>query len=372
MTTVRELHDRAMDLAEQALALRLHGDLASAPEVQKQAYDVERQAAQIAVEHDAPEPTRSILLRSAASLALACHEYREAERLIALALVGYPPTEIADELRDLLEQVNFDRHLAVSGVVLQPNDVQIAMSGSAIGLGCTLAEPFIQRIRDFERLVLRTVERMLDRPFREHGPADHDISQGYSLYLTAPRAGSFAITARLGVQMQLPGFDRAPEIIDEVARCFSLLDAGQEQQLHGQIADEAYYRNFVALGKRIAPDGKQVSLVGLTFHTSGGQQQEVKLLRKQRDLARTLEHDRAQAAGELVTIHGRLLLADATKPTHHFHVVDASGVSHDIAVPTGLLTDIVRPMWEADVEVVGRRLKRNRIDLVDINPISSQ
>jgi hypothetical protein len=34
-----------------------------------------------------------------------CGEYREAERLIAMALSGEPPYEIADELRHLLQQV---------------------------------------------------------------------------------------------------------------------------------------------------------------------------------------------------------------------------------------------------------------------------
>ena len=51
------------------------------------------------------EPSRSVLHRSAASLALQCGEFREAERLIAGALAGFPPDEVADELRDLLEQV---------------------------------------------------------------------------------------------------------------------------------------------------------------------------------------------------------------------------------------------------------------------------
>jgi hypothetical protein len=37
-------------------------------------------------------------------LALQCQEYREAERLIATALSGNPPVEIAEELRELLEK----------------------------------------------------------------------------------------------------------------------------------------------------------------------------------------------------------------------------------------------------------------------------
>ena len=81
------------------------------------------------------EPTRSVLLRSAASLALDCGEVRQSERLIAQGLVGNPPEEIANELRDLLEQVNFQRHLDLHGVVLEPTGFQVSLSGLAVGFG---------------------------------------------------------------------------------------------------------------------------------------------------------------------------------------------------------------------------------------------
>jgi hypothetical protein len=48
------------------------------------------------------EPTRSVLHHSAATLALECNELREAERLISRALSGFPPIDIAEELRNLL------------------------------------------------------------------------------------------------------------------------------------------------------------------------------------------------------------------------------------------------------------------------------
>jgi hypothetical protein len=51
------------------------------------------------------EPTRSVLHRSAAALAVECGEAREAERLIAVALAGNPPEEIAEELRDLWQEL---------------------------------------------------------------------------------------------------------------------------------------------------------------------------------------------------------------------------------------------------------------------------
>jgi hypothetical protein len=44
-------------------------------------------------------------------LALNCDEYRLAEKLLAVGLAGDPPAEIADEMRDLMEQVYAHREL---------------------------------------------------------------------------------------------------------------------------------------------------------------------------------------------------------------------------------------------------------------------
>ncbi len=88
-----------------AFTAKLRGDLQQASELFRQAFDYERKAAELIANDNDAEPTRSVLHRSAASLAIDCGEYREAERLVAIALSGNPPDEIADELRELLEQV---------------------------------------------------------------------------------------------------------------------------------------------------------------------------------------------------------------------------------------------------------------------------
>ncbi len=107
MNTIQDLHREAMRLADEADQLRRQGDAKAAGERLQQAFARERQAAERSAADGSPEPTRSVLHRSAASLALECGDYRAAERLIAAALSGEPPDEIADELRDLLEQVYF-------------------------------------------------------------------------------------------------------------------------------------------------------------------------------------------------------------------------------------------------------------------------
>src|SRR2546428_7598983 len=115
MSVVRDQHRQAMDLADQALAARRLGDHSSAAALFRQAFEHERQAAELTGADGAVEPTRSVLFRSAATLALDCGELREAERLVAAALSGDPPAEIADELRDVVEPGYFHRHLQVSG-----------------------------------------------------------------------------------------------------------------------------------------------------------------------------------------------------------------------------------------------------------------
>jgi hypothetical protein len=103
----QDLHHKAMRLADEAEAARRQGNVQVAQERLRQAFDHERQAADLVSRDFSLEPTRSVLHRSAASLALECGALRDAERLIAAALSGEPPPEIAEELRDLLEHVYF-------------------------------------------------------------------------------------------------------------------------------------------------------------------------------------------------------------------------------------------------------------------------
>lgn len=105
MKDIRTLHNEAMDLA-------LQGDIASQKNVQEEslalytsAFEKEREAALLADFMQNPEPGLSILYRSAASLAIQCGRYREAEQLIAKALSGNPTNEIAHELRELLQDI---------------------------------------------------------------------------------------------------------------------------------------------------------------------------------------------------------------------------------------------------------------------------
>jgi|GEM_PF-464013 len=101
MTKVQKLHNEAMGLAEEAAIEQAHGRSDVAWELLKAAYRKEREAAELLSADLDFQPTRSVLYRSAASLALECLDTKGAAELIVKGLMGHPPAEIAQELRDL-------------------------------------------------------------------------------------------------------------------------------------------------------------------------------------------------------------------------------------------------------------------------------
>jgi hypothetical protein len=102
---VNDLHSKAMEMANSAFMARVQGELEKVRQLSKTALEYERQAAMLLLNDYETEPTRSVLFRSAASLALNGENYREAERMIAFGLSGQPPVEILEELRELLYQL---------------------------------------------------------------------------------------------------------------------------------------------------------------------------------------------------------------------------------------------------------------------------
>jgi hypothetical protein len=116
MSQIQVLHQQAMDLAEAAAVARLRGASEHAAQLTRQAFEQETQAAVLIASTLDAEPTRSVLHRSAASLAIECGELQAAERLIATALSGNPPPEIAEELKDLFIQINLNQYLSRQGI----------------------------------------------------------------------------------------------------------------------------------------------------------------------------------------------------------------------------------------------------------------
>jgi hypothetical protein len=117
MNDIQLLHQKAMEFAEQAEVAKLRGGpIEQIQQLLRSAFEQASQAAALVVDIADAEPTRSVLHRSAAALAIDCGELQAAERLIATALAGDPPDEIAMELKDLFVQINLPQYFERRGL----------------------------------------------------------------------------------------------------------------------------------------------------------------------------------------------------------------------------------------------------------------
>lgn len=365
-----------MDFADRALREHLIGGYDAALVLYKKAFSLERDAALIARADKLGEPTVSILYRSAATLALDAREVREAERLVASALAEDPPDDVADELRDLLEQVHFRRHLALRGIELNPSEFQFALLGPAVGFGMVASDEFVGRVHTIETLLYRTAERKLERPFREGGRRKQALQKEIDLYVSVPRAASFAVTFRIGSSAQLSLMPLGEDVVNEVLTCFELLNRGEDESLHRRITEPSYYRNFMALAAQIAPDGKDITGVGFTATRHSGAPREVELRRPKSSLPKPkvlapapVTFDRESP----IAITGRLAFASNLEDQQNeIRVKTDQGAVYRVKVPEGLMNDIVRPLWNERVIVRGTRQSDDIVVLVTIDPAESE
>ena len=105
MSTTRELHERAMELFEASLLARHADDAGRMNRFLAQALKLECEAADTVADDYALEPTRSLLHRSAAAMALSSFDTKTARRYVEAAFEGKPPTEVGGDLQKLSEQI---------------------------------------------------------------------------------------------------------------------------------------------------------------------------------------------------------------------------------------------------------------------------
>lgn len=355
MDRIAELHNQAMQFAEIAYIAKLKGDIKEASKLSRQAFEKEIEAAITAKKDNVEEPSLSILLRSAASLAIDCNEYREAEKLIAMALSGNPPNEIAEELRDLLEQVNFYRHLDLRGILLEPDEFQLSIGGGVVSFGMALMDILIEKFKYTKRLIFNTAGRLIGRPFVE-------ISKlNVELYLSIPRPASYAISFKIGrpkEQSFLPGIDSsATTVVGELTDCLELFSRFEEDKLKDKIVNDEYYNDFISTARELAPDGEKINLVGFTA-IKNGSEKKIALTRPKSEIPIKTQ----KKVESYISIQGKLMIDKAL-------IIDDKGKEHSVTFPIGMTSDTILRMMEHDVIVTGTKTKKGVIKLEDIRGI---
>lgn len=373
--SVKQFHRLAMGFADQALEAKKRGELVAAYAYFDQAFIHERQAA-LLIEGDDERGSMSriILLKSAAYLAFHAQRTRDAEQIIGLLLAEDAPDDILDEMRDLLEEVNFNRHLELKGINLNPHDIQISLSGPAVSLGMIPKDEYLARVEALEKMAQRSSERIHNLPFRQFGPAPKAIQESVMPFLSTNRAASFAFTVRFGqtTNQQSLFENSAPQerVFNDLVENIYLLQSSNMLQLRTKMGSDDYYKNFLALSRQLAPDGKDIKQVGLTLN----QDNEYRKISFTRPKSWFSKHLNAGENGALnfakeVILEGELSYAD--KDGSSIKITDKAGKKHTVKVPDWMLADIVRPHFlqqvKADVLVPHGKKTMHLLDLKKID-----
>jgi hypothetical protein len=367
-------HHLAMQLTDDALAARRKGDHSTSIQYFRAAFEAERRAAEALFASFDIEPTRSILYRSAGYLALDCGETREAERMAAAGLTGTPPSDIAEQLRDLIERVNFQRHLDLRGVDLHGAEIQLSLSGKAVDFGSVEQSVFTRRVDSTEKIALRLAERRTGKEFEERIPKS--LRREFNMYVSVPRAASYAVTLRFGSGPDaLPGLDQRDELVAEMLECLDCFRKDDEVGLRAIIKDETYFNNFVGLARLIEPDGANLSTVGFTAMLEGKRRQvnlsvwdqpEPTKIRRMPNTPRPVP---IVSPSPQISVIGVLLHADERqRNASYVHIRTETQGDVRVSVPAGFMSDVVGQFWDTTVKITGKKFK-GAIQLSDIESV---
>jgi hypothetical protein len=361
MSTVRELHNRAMKLAQLAMVARNTENLERAEALANEAYELESQAAYLVPESQASEPTRSILFRSAASLAYQAKAYDVALKLVLTGLVGHPPRQIEQELNNLYDQIRYERQLQERIASVAEYGLEITMRGDAVGTGSIPYSEFKKRVDGTKQLIDRTVQRLMGQAYQGKGNAKF---RPFSPVLEAPREGSFIITLKLERSTgQQPLFFDANQVIDQIINGIQMVNNDEEQKLKDLMDGSlGYFRHFVTTTQDIAPDGKKISFVGFK-----SQLQNVTLTKTQSEIEIPQEVENAKLLDEpqTITISGVLDFVTERKGTENtVGLTTEEGTEYDILVQEGM-EDLVESRWKQYITIEGMYYqKRNLVHLL--------
>lgn len=375
---IEQLHNDAMILADEADMLKLRGKKEESIELYCKAFNSEREAAIAAISCGIEDLSVNILIKSAAFLGFDAGLIRESEQMVGLALSRNLPEEIAEEMRDLLENIHFSRHLKLNGITLSDNEVQIVVAGNGVAHGMAREDDINDRIGTFVQLAMRTAERSKGRKFRAKGKPSKDIRDVCTPYLSVSRAASFAVTMRIGEKAEnaLDSFQSgANALIEDIATNLTLANNGDIVSLKERIKDQSYLENFVSLAKEFAPDGNRVNLVGLTFNKEGKETPvELKTPKaKYREVVTVVSNGEGDGADSTSqsnntikqVLIGTLYAADSKSDDVKIMV---NGHKITIKVPEGL-AEIVRKYFDMEVSALVSHNKANdtyRLISVDI------
>lgn len=384
MTTVQDLHDRAMALADDMLAARERGEFERAREIAAAAFVEELGAATRAFDRGVSVATRLILFRSAANLAREAREWQAGLDLAARALATDDLKPYRAEVLGIMDTLRTYEHLRAQGIVLSDTDIQLSVAGPDVAPGFAPSHEIMRRVEQVRLLAVRQYMYQSGIPFEASTPRAARFRAAFTPYLSLPRTASYAVTVRFGVdeqgELDLPvdahGIERPRPAVALVLRdVFASVEAYAAGGLDGVrhvIVDDQYARNAAALLRELSPDDEGIHTVGLTISREG-QSAPIHLPSRRHfdGQDRTGPHFPDALPPKFETFVGQLREGNTISSVPHASIVLDSSKSKRFLYDEAEHTDIIAAYWKQTVRVKLRR-QGTRYYLVSIDDASGK
>lgn len=361
MASVKELHEKAMEIAQNAMLAKENGEYTSAKKIYYDAFKIEQEAAYKVPKAKKSEPTRSILFRSAASLAYQAEELKESIRMIGEGLSGHPSKRIFNELNILHEEVKLAIYNKENHYQTSPEQFVFHLTGNAVSHGSIYYKEFLDRIDALQKSLRKTASRMIDIPFNSRKeflvPTFH-----------SPTSGSFAIKVSISIKHDDNGqgdlVSNPTEIINEFLGCITLVQNNDDDALFERIQESNYLDHFLSHIKKIAPDGNKITAVDFIINDN-----VLSLSRLSKTIplkAHTIMENDIEEEIENIEITGVLDYASSRK-TDTIGITDVDNKRYNIKIEDGI-EDYVRSYYMREVKVEGV-YDQKWIYPININPV---
>jgi hypothetical protein len=303
--------------------------------------------------------TRGIVATAAVSM------LRRAGDLSAAALLARRyfaetglPTFVEDQLLGLLLEQRRTVQAHLEGGRLG-SAYEIVLRGSGVKAGGLVSlDTVLLKLEQFRGYMLRVGEWMTDQPFRERGPVADAVVRGVVPLVSPAAVGSYRFEIRVQSEdVQLAAFDDVPNVTpEEIGKgFFRILSAtvdGGPDGLAATVGDPRYQSAFLRLVRGLAPTGKELDEI----EVAPKEDKRIAVLRPElrRSITRHLDATRQKPKNE-TTRFGVLRALDLDAGTL---VLRESGIEQSCKVKSGLLDDVVGPLVNHRVRVLGETTGR--------------
>jgi hypothetical protein len=205
------------------------------------------------------QKTVGITTVSAASLWFKAHEFQKAQIVAHKGLASALPAFAVNQLQSILQAIWNEEALAKAGVKFTKGDVLVSVSGGEIVTGGAPLELILYKVGEIKRFFYRTIEMLLDFPFRRRGDPVPEIQEQFRPWLFQAPAGSYQFAVRIEKPRQMFLFPDAGPNEEKITQKFLEIVRASADDLQEDlitiVPNEEYRERFLKLTRSLAPTG---------------------------------------------------------------------------------------------------------------------